>query len=259
MAMVKKLKIPLYIMYPNTKWKDIIIDGVKLKYIVGDNGIVASLHHGEPRILNGHRMINGYIIYCLVDKKTKKEYWELGHRLVAKAFIPIPDDLSNYNIDELEVNHKLPGKENKSNNSIENLEWCTSSGNKIHGYINGIYKDGENHPVAKYSNSQINHVCYLLEKDELSRMQISLKTGVDDCTVGAILSGEQWKSISKSYNFSNRKKKRTLYDEKIINQAIKFISDMNKNKMSFSDIGRKVGMSRSSVWYLYKKYFKINK
>jgi hypothetical protein len=50
------------------------------------------------------------------------------HRLAAKTFIDNPDNLP-------EVNHK---DGDKLNNSMSNLEWITSSGNKIHAYKNGL-------------------------------------------------------------------------------------------------------------------------
>lgn len=54
------------------------------------------------------------------------------HRIVANAFIPNPEH-------KLEVNH-IDG--NTKNNRADNLEWATSSENKIHAY-----KKEENHNV----------------------------------------------------------------------------------------------------------------
>lgn len=63
----------------------------------------------------GYRMIN--------VRYNGKHYTFKVHRIVASAFIPNPDNLP-------EVNHK---DENKSNNCVNNLEWCTHQYNTAYG------------------------------------------------------------------------------------------------------------------------------
>lgn len=64
---------------------------------------------------NGYQVVNLY-----KNNKGRNEY---VHRLVAMAFIPNPDNLP-------QVNHK---DEDKANNVVDNLEWCTNTYNQQYG------------------------------------------------------------------------------------------------------------------------------
>ena len=64
---------------------------------------------------------DGYYIVSLSKSNIKKQY--RIHRLVAQAFLPNPN---NYPI----INHK---DEIKTNNTLENLEWCTVKYNTNYG------------------------------------------------------------------------------------------------------------------------------
>jgi hypothetical protein len=61
------------------------------------------------------------------NKKAKSLY---VHILIATYFIPNPLNLP-------EINHK---DGNKLNYSLDNLEWCTSSENSLHAYLNKLQK-----------------------------------------------------------------------------------------------------------------------
>ena len=67
---------------------------------------------------------NGYLKVRLY--KDKHQHTLLVHRLVALAFLPNPDNYS-------QVNHK---DENKHNNDISNLEWCSAKYNANYGTRN---------------------------------------------------------------------------------------------------------------------------
>ena len=62
--------------------------------------------------------------------KNKKQHPKLVHRLVAEVFI-LNDDPEN----KTQINHK---DENKSNNDVDNLEWCTFKYNSQYSLGNTI-------------------------------------------------------------------------------------------------------------------------
>ena len=89
-------------------WKPII--GYENLYKINNYGEVLSLR--SNKILKPNNNGIGYFIIQLCKNGKRKNY--LIHRLVAEHFLDNPNNLA-------EVNHK---DEDKSNNFVNNLEWC---------------------------------------------------------------------------------------------------------------------------------------
>lgn len=107
----------------NEEWRDVV--GYEGKYQVSNLGRVMSLMYAKsdnPKLMKLSLDKNGYQHITL--KRGKKLSCKV-HRLVAQAFIPNPNNLP-------QVNHK---DEDKTNNRVENLEWCTANYNT--SYNNG--------------------------------------------------------------------------------------------------------------------------
>lgn len=98
-------------------WKD--IQGYEGLYQVSSLGQVRNVKTGRIRVLCKHR--DGYLKINLTKNGKTKTF--MVHRLVANAFIPNKNNLP-------QVNHK---DENKINNSVDNLEWCTAEYNTNYG------------------------------------------------------------------------------------------------------------------------------
>ena len=99
-------------------WRD--IEGYKGKYQVSNMGRVKSLNYnntGKEGIMEPHDNGKGYLRVQLC--KDGKGKWYRINRLVAQAFLPNPNNLP-------EVNHI---DKDKTNNKVENLEWCTTQYN----------------------------------------------------------------------------------------------------------------------------------
>ena len=119
-------------------WKD--IKGYEGKYQISSHGRVRSLKNSKERILKPHKDTSGYKQVDLL-KDGKRKTCSV-HRLVANHFIPNPNNLP-------QVNHK---DENKLNNNIENLEWCTQKYNCNYGTRNkrgGKHREKSNNPRAR--------------------------------------------------------------------------------------------------------------
>ena len=132
------------------EWRDIL--GYEGLYQVSNLGKVRSLKdsHGKNRklILKERTDKDGYKRVHLFKNGKGKHYGV--HRLVAITFIPNPNNLP-------QVNHI---DENKENNTIYNLEWCTAeynnnygdrskrAGEKISKSMKGKYI-GDKHPRSK--------------------------------------------------------------------------------------------------------------
>ena len=125
-------------------WRE--IDGYE-SYMVSNMGNVMNITTGK--VLKSHNNGRGYLHVMLYDKNHKGRTI-MVHRLVAKAFIPNPENLPQINhIDEC-----------KTNNCVENLEWITSEDNINHGTHN--IRVGMNNPNRKpiYSVNSIGEIIF---------------------------------------------------------------------------------------------------
>ncbi len=94
-------------------------------YYVDELGNVYSIKSGELKKLNPWLdSRHHYLMVCLRNGSSKKSKKFLVHRLVAKAFLPNPNNLP-------QVNHL---NFNTTDNRVENLEWCTAQENIHYSY-----------------------------------------------------------------------------------------------------------------------------
>ncbi|WCT58847.1 NUMOD4 domain-containing protein [Limosilactobacillus vaginalis] len=127
-------------------------------YEVSNMGRVKSISHKswngkgyfltKPKIIKPRIKRFGYLSVALSKNNKAKEF--KVHRLVAIAFIPNPQNLP-------QVNHK---DENKLNNRVSNLEWCTPKYNNNYGehtknISQSLLKNHRLRPVLQLNNGKV--------------------------------------------------------------------------------------------------------
>lgn len=189
-------------------WKD--IPGYEGKYQVSNTGEVESLNYngtGKTKSLKQSTDKKGYKHVRLFKNGKGKTY--KVHRLVAMLFIPNPNNLPI-------INHK---DENKTNNNVNNLEWCTYEYNNTYGTARKRASEkmrGENNP--NYGKH--------LSEEHRKKLSESMR-GENNPNYGKHLGEEHKKKISESH----KGEKHPFYG--------KHHSEESKKKISESMMGKK--------------------
>ena len=104
---------------------------------------------------------------------------EYIHRLVAETFIPNPNN-------KPQVNH-INGL--KTDNRVENLEWCTHKENMTHAKEKGLKKQtyGTNNPNAKLTKEQVIKIRESYSDGILNMPQLAIKYGVSCSLISGIV------------------------------------------------------------------------
>lgn len=136
-------------------------------YLVFSNGEIYDLE--QQRFLSNKSLRQGYIINGYRIHGFDKRVTLQRHRVVAKTFMPVVDDES------LVVHHK---DEDKLNNNIDNLEWCTWKENLNKGTL----------PQRRRVNISKRVVCLTLDGNIVdifeSQRKASEVTGVSASNIG---------------------------------------------------------------------------
>ena len=111
------------------------------------------------------------------------------HKAVAYTFLSNPDNLP-------EVNHK---DGNRTNNTVGNLEWCTSHHNQQHKYDSGHFDrnkiSGENNHASKLTWENVRYIRENYQRGVRGKGLKSLaKTfGVSDAVIKCIVDNKTWR------------------------------------------------------------------
>ena len=165
-------------MYDIEEFRDVV--GYEDLYEVSNEGRVRNKITGK--IKKPAKDKDGYLRVSLYNKEVKGTYGV--HRLVAKSFIPNPN---NYP----QINHI---DENKSNNSADNLEWCDCQYNIRYS----AYK--KNKPVNQYALDG-----RLLNTYE-SIKEASEKTGIDNGDISNCCLGKPHHKTAGGYIWKHESK-----------------------------------------------------
>ena len=153
------------------------IPGFEGIYAASSDGHIISYQYSQPRRLRLNKKNSGYFQVGLYSKPFQRKNY-LVHRLIALTFLSNPNNLPC-------INHK---NSDRTDNRVENLEWCTYRENNVHGYTHRNRSDvrnmprGQKHTKAKLSNRNVRNI-RKLSRHGLSNVALAHQYGVDQSAI----------------------------------------------------------------------------
>lgn len=165
------------------------IKGYEGLYQISNLGNVKSLKTGKEKIMKPFLQRKGYYLIEIRKDNVSKTF--AVHRLVAETFISNPDNLP-------QVNHI---NENKTDNRVENLEWCSVGYNNNYGTRNKRISEKKKKEVFQFDKNMI-----LLRTWESIKL-IQEELGFDNTCISRCCN----KQVKSSYGYIWRYKEENDY------------------------------------------------
>ncbi|WP_433734962.1 HNH endonuclease [Pseudomonas monteilii] len=141
----------------------------------------------DPVEIQGTVTKRGYIAFILRKPGSAKPFRRLAHRLVATAFIPNPDGLS-----DVAHNDGNPG-----NNLLSNLRWDTHQANQMDMRAHGTMQDGERCITVKITEEQALEIRRRATAEGRgSGRRLASEYGLSPAQISRIVNGTRWAYLS---------------------------------------------------------------
>jgi len=194
MYLVDNLKPQINNIVMEEVWKPVL--GYEGYYEVSNRGRVRSVDR-DVNYVYGKRRVKGRVLKQETSNRGYKRVHVSAngvskhltvHREVSKAFIPNPEDKRT-------INHKNC---DKTDNSVNNLEWATYSENHNHAHKNGLSNvpKGSKHHNSKLNESQVREIKKRLDTGDETQGEIAKDYPVTATSISTINTGKLWNHIS---------------------------------------------------------------
>ena len=172
-------------------------NGIETGYLISNYGRVYSIYKRDFKPTNITN--NGYET-CTIYVNNKRMRLFI-HRMVASTFIYNDDPENKTQVDHINGD--------KLDNFVDNLDWVSPAENIKRGHDNGLiskkFCEGEKSKNSKYTEKQVRRAFELMEEGWYGH-DISDEVGIPYKYLCEMFSGKVWKSVSKDYDLSKRRK-----------------------------------------------------
>lgn len=200
-------------------------------YTISNKGVIRSLYTGK--IIKQY--LNRYGYYQVRLYKNNKPRNCTVHRLVAETFIP--------NIHNAESVNHIDG--NKTNNKVENLEWCSSGENFRKAYHAGLIAKGNLNGNSIFNEEQVRFIRDAY-KSGYSERRLARVFNTTHDVIDDIISRKSYSNVSDT-------KKNEQYSYLVI-QVIKNLL----KRFSYTEVIEITGLDKNRIKAIYFRLKKQN-